>query len=75
MDNFSNLFENLISVSRKHEQYREKECINMSASEGLKSPAGNWPWDSGLSGGRAQRSTRPVLSQRMRRWILRRLGP
>ncbi len=41
MDNFSDLFENLISASRKHEQYREKECINMIASEGLKSPAVN----------------------------------
>ena len=41
MDNFSDLFENLIEASRKHEQYREKECINMIASEGLKSPAVN----------------------------------
>ncbi|MGA2680364.1 MAG: serine hydroxymethyltransferase [Candidatus Bathyarchaeia archaeon] len=41
MDNFSELFENLIEASRKHEQYREKECINMIASEGLKSPAVN----------------------------------
>ncbi len=41
MDHFSNLFENLIEASRKHEQYRDKECINMIASEGLKSPAVN----------------------------------
>jgi glycine hydroxymethyltransferase len=29
----------LIEASRKHEQYRDKECINMIASEGIKSPA------------------------------------
>ena len=29
----------LIEASKKHEQYREKECINMIASEGIKSPA------------------------------------
>ena len=29
----------LIEASKKHEQYRDKECINMIASEGLKSPA------------------------------------
>jgi glycine hydroxymethyltransferase len=29
----------LIEVSKKHEQYRDKECINMIASEGIKSPA------------------------------------
>ena len=41
MENFSNLVMNLIEASRKHEQYRDKECINMIASEGLKSPAVN----------------------------------
>jgi glycine hydroxymethyltransferase len=41
MEKFSNLFQNLIEASRKHEQYREKECINLIASEGLKSPAVN----------------------------------
>ncbi len=41
MENFSNLVQNLIEASRKHEQYRDKECINMIASEGLKSPAVN----------------------------------
>jgi glycine hydroxymethyltransferase len=29
----------LIEASKKHEQYRDKECINMIASEGIKSPA------------------------------------
>ena len=41
MENFSDLFQNLIEASRKHEEYRDKECINMIASEGLKSPAVN----------------------------------
>jgi len=41
MEKFSELFLNLIEASRKHEQYRDKECINMIASEGLKSPAVN----------------------------------
>ena len=41
MENFSNLVLDLIEASRKHEQYRDKECINMIASEGLKSPAVN----------------------------------
>ncbi len=31
----------LIEASKKHEQYRDKECINMIASEGIKSPAVN----------------------------------
>jgi len=29
----------LIDASEAHEQYRGKECINLIASEGLKSPA------------------------------------
>ncbi len=41
MEKFSDLFLNLVEASRKHEQYRDKECINMIASEGLKSPAVN----------------------------------
>ena len=41
MEHFSDLFQNLIEATRKHEQYREKECVNMIASEGLKSPAVN----------------------------------
>jgi glycine hydroxymethyltransferase len=41
MEKFSELFLNLVEASRKHEQYRDKECINMIASEGLKSPAVN----------------------------------
>ena len=39
MDEFSQLALELIEVSEKHEQYRELECINLIASEGLKSPA------------------------------------
>jgi len=39
MEDFSDLFTKLIEASRKHETYRDKECINMIASEGLKSPA------------------------------------
>jgi glycine hydroxymethyltransferase len=37
-----NLFETalkLVEASRKHEKYRDTECINLIASEGLKSPA------------------------------------
>ena len=41
MEKFSDLVQNLIEASRKHEQYRDKECVNMIASEGLKSPAVN----------------------------------
>jgi glycine hydroxymethyltransferase len=41
MEKFSDLILNLVDASRKHEQYRDKECINMIASEGLKSPAVN----------------------------------
>jgi glycine hydroxymethyltransferase len=41
MENFSDLVLNLIEASRKHEQYRDKECVNLIASEGLKSPAVN----------------------------------
>ena len=39
MEDFYDLFGKLIENSRKHEQYRDQECINMIASEGLKSPA------------------------------------
>ena len=39
MEDFYELFGKLIENSRKHEQYRDQECINMIASEGLKSPA------------------------------------
>ena len=39
MNNFSNLVLKLIEASRNHETYRDKECINLIASEGLKSPA------------------------------------
>ena len=41
MENFSDLVLNLIKASQNHEQYRDKECINLIASEGLKSPAVN----------------------------------
>ena len=39
MEHFSELFIDLIEASRSHENYRDKECINLIASEGLKSPA------------------------------------
>jgi glycine hydroxymethyltransferase len=39
MEDFADLFTKLIEASRKHEKYRDSECINMIASEGLKSPA------------------------------------
>jgi glycine hydroxymethyltransferase len=41
MENFSGLVLNLVKASKNHEQYRDKECINLIASEGLKSPAVN----------------------------------
>jgi glycine hydroxymethyltransferase len=39
MHDFSKLTLKLIGASRNHESYRDKECINLIASEGLKSPA------------------------------------
>ncbi len=39
MEEFYDLFAKLAETSQCHEQYRDKECINMIASEGLKSPA------------------------------------
>jgi glycine hydroxymethyltransferase len=39
MEEFSDLFTQLIDASRNHEKYRDSECINLIASEGLKSPA------------------------------------
>jgi glycine hydroxymethyltransferase len=39
MTDLPDLVVDLIEVSKKHEQYRDKECINMIASEGIKSPA------------------------------------
>jgi glycine hydroxymethyltransferase len=41
MEDFSDLFKALIEATKKHEQYRDHECINLIASEGLKSPAVN----------------------------------
>jgi glycine hydroxymethyltransferase len=39
MKDLPNIVYNLIEATKKHEQYRDKECINMIASEGIKSPA------------------------------------
>jgi glycine hydroxymethyltransferase len=41
MESFSDLVLKLIDASRNHEYYRDAECINLIASEGLKSPAVN----------------------------------
>ena len=38
-EDFNNLVAKLIGASRNHEKYRDSECINLIASEGLKSPA------------------------------------
>ncbi len=39
MEAFSDLILKLVDATRNHERYRDSECINMIASEGLKSPA------------------------------------
>jgi glycine hydroxymethyltransferase len=39
MDNFADLALKLYEATRNHERYRDVECINLIASEGLKSPA------------------------------------
>ena len=39
MNEFSDLVLKLLEASKNHEYYRDKECINLIASEGLKSPA------------------------------------
>ncbi len=39
MENFSDLVLKLIAASCNHEHYRDAACINLIASEGLKSPA------------------------------------
>jgi glycine hydroxymethyltransferase len=39
MKDLPNIVQDLIEATKKHEQYRDKECINMIASEGIKSPA------------------------------------
>jgi glycine hydroxymethyltransferase len=39
MEDFADLVIKLIEASRNHECYRDSECINLIASEGLKSPA------------------------------------
>ncbi len=41
MKDLPNIVFDLLEASKKHEQYRDKECINMIASEGIKSPAVN----------------------------------
>lgn len=39
MKDLQNIVLDLIEATKKHEQYRGRECINMIASEGIKSPA------------------------------------
>ena len=39
MDEFFRLVAELVEASKMHERYRSDECINLIASEGLKSPA------------------------------------
>ena len=39
MEDFSDLILALVDATRDHERYRDVECINLIASEGLKSPA------------------------------------
>jgi glycine hydroxymethyltransferase len=39
MEDYADLVIKLIDASRNHEHYRDSECINLIASEGLKSPA------------------------------------
>ena len=39
MDDFADLVLKLAEATRNHEQYRDVDCINLIASEGLKSPA------------------------------------
>ncbi|MCW4028561.1 MAG: serine hydroxymethyltransferase [Candidatus Bathyarchaeota archaeon] len=39
MNDLPQIITDLIDASKKHEIYRDKECINMIASEGIKSPA------------------------------------
>ena len=41
MKDLPDLVQDIVEATKKHEQYRDKECINMIASEGLKSPAVN----------------------------------
>jgi glycine hydroxymethyltransferase len=39
MDDFADLVLRLVEATRDHERYRDVECVNLIASEGLKSPA------------------------------------
>ncbi len=39
MEDFNEIVLKLLQATKAHEQYRDQECINMIASEGIKSPA------------------------------------
>jgi glycine hydroxymethyltransferase len=39
MEDFSSLVLKLVEATQNHERYRDTECVNLIASEGLKSPA------------------------------------
>jgi len=39
MEDYNKTFLELIQATKTHEKYRSKECVNLIASEGLKSPA------------------------------------
>jgi glycine hydroxymethyltransferase len=39
MEDFNEMVLKLLQATKNHEQYRDQECINMIASEGIKSPA------------------------------------
>ena len=39
MDDFADLVLKMVDATRNHERYRDVECVNLIASEGLKSPA------------------------------------
>src|SRR5512136_1577233 len=39
MTDLPDIVVHLVETTKKHEQYRDKECVNMIASEGIKSPA------------------------------------
>ena len=45
MKDLPELVQDIVEASKNHERYRDKECINMIASEGLKSPAVNQMMD------------------------------
>ena len=41
VENSYQIITKLVEATKKHETYRRNECINLIASEGLKSPAVN----------------------------------